>query len=481
MTATHQTNFIPNPVQRNFIESRAKADLFSSRMGEGKSTALCWACLYHTRHNPGATWAIIRDTFENIQGTTMKSFFQWFPPGVFGTYNAGRKTFTWAEGVAKGEVIFMGMDDPSDSTKLMSRELAGFGIDEPAPAVGATGVDEMIFDMALSRLRQPGMKWYGAKLAENNPDEAHWTYRKFVQPGTEDFRIWQPALPENLHHLPLRYYEEMRKTFAHRADLVRRFVDGEFGFQQIGKSVTPQWNDKLHLSLGLTPIPRLDLYLLWDFGLNATCLITQRTPLGHWNFLDGFSMDNEGTEELILNWVKPVLQERYKPLHCTLKHIGDPAGQQREQSSVQRSAVRTLRNELGGTWRAGPVKPEERIEPLRAVLTRTVGGRGLVQVDRERCACVWHALRGGWHYHVARTGLVSGLPYKDKHSHPGDAAGYGAAILFPMGKLQKSSSAPLTPQGEAGYFGGSRSNSTPLLGRGLAKGTKLPEHGEQLK
>src|SRR5690606_36216577 len=51
----HKTVFNPNPVQRNFIESRAKADLFSSRMGEGKSTAIAWACLYHTRHNPGAS------------------------------------------------------------------------------------------------------------------------------------------------------------------------------------------------------------------------------------------------------------------------------------------------------------------------------------------------------------------------------------------------------------------------------------------
>ena len=94
MATLHKTEFNPNPVQRNFIESRAKADLFSSRMGEGKSTALAWGALYHTRHNPGASWALIRDTFENIVGTTQKTFFQWFPPGVYGEYNATKKTFT---------------------------------------------------------------------------------------------------------------------------------------------------------------------------------------------------------------------------------------------------------------------------------------------------------------------------------------------------------------------------------------------------
>src|SRR5271163_3412109 len=88
--------FNPNPLQKQFIESRAKADLFSSRMGEGKSAALCWATLYHTRHNPGAIWYLIRDTWENIRATTMEEFFKWFPPGIMGTFHATHKEFTWA-------------------------------------------------------------------------------------------------------------------------------------------------------------------------------------------------------------------------------------------------------------------------------------------------------------------------------------------------------------------------------------------------
>jgi len=82
-----------------------------------------------------------------------------------------------------GEVVFIGMDVEADATKLQSRELAGFCIDEPAPAALQGGVSEFIFDTAMTRLRQKGMKWYGAKLAENNPDEGHWTHRRFVEPG----------------------------------------------------------------------------------------------------------------------------------------------------------------------------------------------------------------------------------------------------------------------------------------------------------
>jgi hypothetical protein len=369
-----------------------------------------------------------------MQATTMKSFFQWFPPGVFGTYHAQKKEWTWASGVAEGTVTFLGMDDPSDASKLMSRELAGIAIDEPAPAIGSVGIDELIFDIGMSRLRQPGMKWYSMKLAENNPDETHWTFKKFVTPGTDGYALWQPAVPENAQNLPPSYYAELRKLWAHRPDLVKRFVEGEFGFQQIGKSVTPEWNDRLHLTFGMSPLPRYDTHVFWDFGHNPSAIICQKTPLGQLLVLDALVGDDVGTEELITQGVRPLLAERYKK--CTLHHIGDPAGEQREQTSIKRSAVRLIKQELGGSWKKGPLRWEERREPLRALLTRVHGGKGLMLVDRDRAAPIWHALRGGWHFHVSRAGIISGEAVKNIHSHPGDALSYGVAVLFPLGKLQ---------------------------------------------
>jgi hypothetical protein len=275
---THRTNFNPNPLQNGFITSTADADLFSSRAGEGKSTALVWSFFYFTRHNPGANLVFIRDTWENLQKTTLKTFFEWFPPGIFGTWREGKKEFTWAEGVASGTISFIGIEDPSDASKLLSWEIAGFGMDEPAPAFGSAGIAEEVFDLAMTRRRQPKMNSYIAKLATNNPDESHWTYKKFVSPGVEGYKLWQPMNPENSQNLPPDYYEKMRKNLAHRPDLVRRFVDGEFGFQTDGIAVTPQWNDRIHLANGLVPLPRRDIHLLWDFGLNPTCIITQKTP-----------------------------------------------------------------------------------------------------------------------------------------------------------------------------------------------------------
>jgi hypothetical protein len=481
MAQPYQIDFNPNPIQHKFITSQAQADLFSSRAGEGKSAALAWSVFAHTRHNPGANWVMIRDTFENIQRSTMKEFFKWFPPGIAGEYNATRKEFRWAPGVAEGTVTFTGMDNPEDASKLLSWELAGIALDEPAPAVGSAGIDEMVFDLGLTRLRQPGMKWYAMKLATNNPDESHWTFRKFVSevPDGVDFRVHQPSQPENAHNLPENYYENMRKALAHRPDLVRRFVDGEFGFQAEGKAVTPQWNDKVHLATGLVAMPRRELILAWDFGLNPTCIVTQKSPLGYWLILDSMVGEGIGVTELINDAVKPLLSQRYRGY--PLVHVGDPAGDQREQSSSLSKASLVIRKTLGGVWHPGIQRFQPRKDALQTVLARTLEGRGVVQVDRQRARDVWYALRGGWHYHVSNSGITSGEPKKNIHSHPADAVSYAAAWLFPIGKLDFGKQGSKGPSGDPSYFGSGQPQSDQPWRIGPAGRPPELSDGDQLR
>lgn len=464
-TQTQVTSFKANPVQKQFIESQSKADLFSSRVGEGKSAALAWSVFYHTRHNPGANWAMIRDTWENLRRTTLKEFFTWFTPGVYGEWSETHKTWTWAEGVAKGEVVWLGLEDPNDASKLQSIFLGGIGMDEPAPAAQSGGIAELIFDIGFTRLRQKEMNWYAYKLATNNPDETHWTYKRFVDPGNPDFSCWQPGRPENEQNLPAGYYANLRELLKGNAHLVDRFVEGKYGYQQPGQPVTPEWNDQIHLATGLAPVKGCELILLWDFGLNPTCIVTQVTPLRRWLILDAFVGEDEGVEELITRQVKSLLATKYRGY--SIRHIGDPNGAMREQSSSARSAVRVLLKELGGSFRAGPKDIQERIIPLRAALRQS----NLVLVDRSCASTVWQALRGGWHYNIASTGLVSQVPKKNMHSHPGDAMGYGAAILFPVGRLHTRPSGLIAPK-QANFWGSS--SSSGIAGRPYAQ---IPPEG----
>lgn len=450
--------FIANPTQRTFIESRHQADLFSSRKGEGKSAGLVWSAFYYTKHNPGATGLFIRDTFENLKKTTMQEFFFWFPDGVFGHYHAQDKVWTWdtARTGLKGKIYWMGADDDKAATKIASMPLAFACVDEPSPAAGdSSGVPEMVFDTIMGQLRQPGMKWYTVKLAQNNPDESHWTYKRFVDPGMPPDRVkkrmaaagitllpdqepgfiaHQTREPENLNNLPPGYYENLEEMWGHRPDLVKRFIKGKYGYQQVGRPVTGEWNDDLHLARDLRPVKGSPLWLLWDGGHNPTCIITQITPIGYWLFLEAFVGDGIGAYQLIENKVAPAIASRYEGFE--LFHTGDPNLNTGEQSDTNQSAVKVILKTLGGKWYPGPDAIEERTMPLKSVLGRTIEGVGVIQVDKVRAKAVWFALRGGWHYHVAKSGAV-GTIKKNKHSHPGDAVGYGAAKLFPLGRARK--------------------------------------------
>lgn len=447
-----RVEFHANPVQHAFITSRAKADMFASRKGEGKSAGLVWAQFYHARENPGARHVVIRDTWENLRDSTLAEFFSWFPPGEFGEWKASDKTWTWKVGELGGaKSMWRGMDDKADASKIASVPLGGVFMDEPAPADDSGGIDEQVFNTAAGQLRQRGIKWYACKLAENNPDETHWTYEKFVDPGTPGFKCWQTRDPENVKNLPPDYYESMRLRYRSRPDLVRRFVDGGWGFQQIGKQVTPEWDDRLHLALGLGPIPGVSLYLLWDWGHTPTCIITQMTPLGFWHVLESHVGHGTGVRQFCESVIAPRIAQRFRGYR--LEHVGDRAGLTPEQSDYSRSAVLVMREILGGKFIPGPNDIRARVEPLRAVLGRQMHGRGVVQVDRQQAREVWFALRGGWHFPTHKNGSIGDDPVKNLHSHPGDAMGYGAAVLYPLAAPTARTGPTVTGPRPTNYLG----------------------------
>jgi hypothetical protein len=314
------------------------------------------------------------------------------------------------------------------------------------------------------------MDYYVGKLAQNNPDESHWTYAEFIDPGATKRVSFQTGSPENLGNLPPDYYEDVATNYAGQEDKIRRFVKGEFGFLQQGRPMSPGWSDRIHLAIRLAPLKRTSLHLLWDFGLNPTCLITQITPMGHWNFLDAFVGDGIGVVQLIEDLVAPRLVERYSGFHWD--HTGDPAGAQREQSDSRNSAVKAIKDKLGGVWRPGPVQLADRELALNAVLGRVLeGGRGVVQVDKEFAKPVWHALRGGAHRKIHRGDIISAVPEKNIHSHPWDAAGYGAARFFPQGTLRGAKKkAPLQQPRIASFF--SRKGETVIA--------EMPKDGDPM-
>ncbi len=459
-----RVEFVANPVQKQFIEHRPfpglvrpadwpatmnprVVDLFSCRAGEGKSAALAWSVYFYTRHNPGAAALIFRDTWENCRDTTQKEFFHWFPEDVYGKYIKSEKLWEWlpSSGLT-GTVNFLGMDDPKDAAKLQSKFFGIACCDEPSPAAGTGGIDKSIIQILLGRLRQKGMQWYAVKLAQNNPDETHWTYQMFVDPGTPatadapGFTHFQTKTPENVRNLPPGYYQSMMRDLADRPDLQRRMAKGEFGFQQLGKPVCPSFDANVHSADELDVPASGEMWMSWDGGHTPVCVIGIIAPSGVLLITDAITIDDGGTYQLIEDKVFPLLETKYAKYRGRWEHTGDPALITADQSDTNQSPVRKIRRLLGGGWHAGPKELEPGVNPLNRRLSLLgKGGKGMIIVDKKNAAGVFYALRGGWHYAVHPGGVVSPSPVKNHpHSDFGDAMRYLCGHLYPQGEERKS-------------------------------------------
>jgi hypothetical protein len=200
----------------------------------------------------------------------------------------------------------------------------------------------------------------------------------------------------------------------------------------------------------------------------------------NWNFLEAYVGAGIGTLELIEDIIKGRIAERFKGL--PISHYGDPQGKQRSDASIEITAVKVIKAQLGGRWYPGPRGWPERRDSAKRALGLLRNGTGLVQIDEKRAKPLWHALRGGWHYKKHNNGQISDLPRKDIHSHPGDAFGYGAAVLFPAGERKIRGLNGAISIRKPRYFGNANRHAAPYdpLSIGSDEPTppaKMPDHG----
>ena len=67
--------------------------------------------------------AIVRETARQLQDTTIKTFHDWFPPGICGDYMRTTKTYFFKVGDVECEIMFRALDDSDDVANLNSLEL----------------------------------------------------------------------------------------------------------------------------------------------------------------------------------------------------------------------------------------------------------------------------------------------------------------------------------------------------------------------
>lgn len=438
--------FVLDTVYGNPQEKREGA-AFGAR-GDGKTFSALIAMILHAQehHKHGyplpVPWIGVTDFFTSHKLKTIRSLESPIWKGGWKIADGGHKSIFKLGKQDLVSLDLFGIEDQGAMDRVRM-ETVGVWFEEPAPSavlVQSAGISESSWLLALTSQRIPSYK-HPAIITSNYPDEDHWSWQRFVlkeSPGTFYYRIppGERASPEQR--------EEWRTALQDRPDLLRRLLDGEPGLIILGPQVAQGFIRDVHVLEELFIHANEPVILGVDFGHTPTCIVGQE-----WRgFVDLFAVFNElhaGTRQLITNQVKPYLA-KFAPWSLTNNQflaIGyDPSGNTQEQSDIDSSPIRVIRELLGGHSTAGPVSWNGRKDPLLALLNRMNRGRPALRISKSPFTKdLVSALDGRWYYPQDKMGNVNrDLPKKPNHPWEdiGDATCYLINRVQPTVRARQS-------------------------------------------
>jgi hypothetical protein len=430
------------PTVKQFTQSRKFIRGLMGPFGSGKSSGCVielvkWGAKQNVHNGKRrARFAVIRNTYRQLQDTTIRTFMDWVPDGVFGTYTKTDHSFL-IDKLDKGleiEILFRALDRPEHVANLLSLELTGAWVNEareiPHAVIKALQGRVGRFPKVL----EGGCVDPGVIMDTNPPDDDSWWYKLFEETKPDNAAIFkQPsgrsAESENKPYLPANYYENL--VMGADPDFIRVYVDGQYGYVRDGKPVYPEYNDNIHCA-DVEPVPGVVISRGWDFGLTPACVFTQIHPDGRWLIFDELVADDLGID----TFSDSVL------LHCAQKYpdfkfedYGDPAGSQRSAMSADKDE-KTCFDILRG--KGIKIQPSEqnltiRIESVKKPLNTLTRGKAQLQVH-SRCKQVRKGFQGRYQYKRVKVGGAQerfhDVPDKNDYSHPHDAVQYAAVKAF---------------------------------------------------
>ena len=461
----------PGPIGKAFILSDAFVAGIRGPIGSGKSVCCVMKLVRNLqkqkRQRDG--WirrrtAIIRNTYPELKTTTIKTWHQWIPPSYGNYRESGPPTHHIVDAAQKidWEVIFIALDRPDDVRKLLSLELSDAWINE------AREVPKAILDGLTGRVgRFPRRQEGGCTdpqilLDTNPPDTDHWWYRMAEDPSPEDvetlaeleqqlrdvgsLRADQPLFEwfqqpggrspnaENLNNLDPGYY--LKASANKKAEWIKVYVNGAYGFVLEGKPVYPEYRDDVHCR-DFEANKRLPLHIGMDFGLTPAAVFAQKMPNGQWR------KHSEVTTERasIIKFAQAVtrhIAEMYSGFVIG-SITGDPAGSQGQGGDEDARNVFQLLAANGLQAEAAKTNsPTLRIAAAEDPMRRLIDGEPGMLIHSQ-CKMLRKGYAGGYNYKRIQVGgdeKYRDVPDKNMYSHVCDAdqylmigAGEGKAIV----------------------------------------------------
>lgn len=432
-----------SPTQKEFVFSDAHINHLTGPMGEGKTHSGVARFLRHAHRcklRPLRA-AIIRDTHENIKTSTAVSIREVLGDrAVF--KNDDKKLFIKAEYPIECDLF--GIDDQASISKLQGPQYGSIWLEEPAPIheKANAGLPREVFEAAISRCGRQAGSIPNLQITQNPADESHWTSELIDEP--EEYLVADDGtvITKRTFHIQKgenKFLSALQRTmnmaaFKNDPGKWARYVEGKVASISQGIAVTPNYGETFHFSQKILPFfPKLAAFRFWDGYQHPACIIAQYNPIGQLVFHDCLEMPGYGVKELIQDKLNPMLiAPKYRDKMVSWRDIGDPSMRTPDQSTRTMTAAKIIETLLSTRFESGPVRWNNRIEPLNHALKQNIiNGRPLIVVSASALP-VHKAFKGGWHYKKDNNGKrIGDEAVKNEASHPGDAASYGVAILMP--------------------------------------------------
>ena len=397
-------DYTPSKICKEFMMSDSKMRTLMGPVGSGKSVASTFEVIRRaTMQKPNkqgirkSRAAIVRETARQLQDTTIKTFHDWFPPGVCGTYMRTTKTYFFKVGDVECEIMFRALDDSDDVANLNSLELTFAWFNE------CRDINPDIVDAMSKRIgrfpsaKDGGPSWFGMWGDTNPPTMDTWWYYQmekldpvdgvsFNDNGWDVFKQPSGRSPyaENVENLPEGYYD----TQGRSDEYIRVYIDGEYGLSTAGQPVYKYFRPDYHMAhQTLQPIVNgvRPIVIGMDLGLTPAAVIAQQDPRGRVLVLDEAVSFDMGIQRFIRTVLKPLIIEKY---------AGSPV-----------IIIKT--NNISA-----------RLSAVDYFLMRQVDGDSAFLVD-PRCSRLKAAMMGGYRFHK-KNGNID----KNKHSHVAEALQY---------------------------------------------------------
>ena len=439
---TDATHYEPPGSVEPFLIADKFVNLIVGPVGSTKTTAAIMKIAYEAaRIAPcrdgirRSRCAVIRNTVQMLNDTTIPDFLKWFPEGVAGSFLRTEKKFILRYDDVECEVLFRGLDDGNDVRRLLSLQLS-FGVMDEFREINPD-----VFNALTGRLgRYPDKSMNGVGCcdddgnqvhkvwgATNPPDEDSFWGEYITDPPQNAVVIRQPSgvSPEAdwIHLLPTDYYTNLCEGKSE--DWINVYVHGKLGRSLSGQPVWSSFHYDTHVAKEmLKPSPVLGtLWIGLDNGLSPAAVLGQVDPSGRILVYDSIYAEGKGALRFCREVLKPLLTSKYPGYKIQM--IADPACAIRAQTD-EKSIVDIYRAEGMSIVTAKTNLLPPRLASVEKYLTRTVDGKPSLLLCPEGCKPLISGMRGKYRYKANTKGEVADKPEK---SHPYSDLCFAAGTL----------------------------------------------------